>query len=269
MQNKGTAKGKRAKATLVRKPYLMGRAVSSLSARRGLRVFGYLIVSAVLFFFLGQMLALETTWLRMALNLIVIMAFSALMFTEGAHVGEGDVSFAEIALNRKTDGRILAPGDLSRCFHPAKGFFTAFIGTLPVMLLCLVYAFMAREDHYTLGTLPSWLGAYESRADIALALSYYQDRAGLQAADILRLAVRLLVFPYVNLVGAGSSMGILWVERLSPLLVFIAPAFYGLGYMQGERYRAMVHGGILTNQRKAARRKKKERPQRREPRQLV
>ncbi len=269
MQNKRPAAKKNPKTPQIRKPYLRGRAVSAMAVRRGLRVFAYLIVSAVLFLFLGQLLALESAWLRTLLNLAVIIAFCGLLFGEGARMGEGDVTFAEIALNRKSEGRALAPGDLSRCYHPAKGFLTALAGAFPLMLLCLAYAFMAQESRYTLGTLPSWLTAYENRADVALALSYYGERAGLQIADLMRMAVRLLVFPYVNLLGSGSGAGMLLVERLSPALLLIAPLFYGLGYTQGERYRALVHGGIAVNQRKAEKRRKKQRPQRREPRQLV
>ena len=121
-----------------------------------------------------------------------------------------------------------------------------------------------------LGSLPSWLAGYESRADISLALAYYKDRVPFGVADALRLVVRLMVFPFINLAGTRNADGILLVERLSPLLVLIAPMFYGVGYHRGEHYRAMVHGGIATNAKRAARKKKKQQQQRRqEPRQLV
>ncbi len=270
MQKDTKPAARKKSAPIIRKPYLKGRAVSALAAKRGLRVSGYLLISAVLFFFLGQLLALDAAWLRVPLNLAVLAAFAALMYNEGARMGEGDVSFAEIALGRKKDGKTVSQAEIDRCYHPGKGFFTALAGSLPVVLLCLVYAFMAVPDRYTLGALPSWLSAYQSRADISLALSYYNDRTGPQAVDFLRLAVRLLIFPYVNLAGAGNKAALLLVERLSPLLVTIAPMFYGVGYLQGERYRALIHGGIAANERRAARRRKKaQRPQRREPRQLV
>ena len=40
-------------------------------------------------------------WLRTLLNLAVIIAFCGLLFGEGARMGEGDVTYAEIALHRK------------------------------------------------------------------------------------------------------------------------------------------------------------------------
>ncbi len=78
MQNKRPAAKKNPKTPQIRKPYLRGRAVSAMAVRRGLRVFAYLIVSAVLFLFLGQLLALESAWLRTLLNLAVIIAFCGL-----------------------------------------------------------------------------------------------------------------------------------------------------------------------------------------------
>lgn len=254
----------------VKKPYLKGKAVSRLAFRRGLRIFGYLALSSLLYFFLGQLLVIDVTWLRIIINISVIAAFSALMYSTGAREGEGDVTFAEITLTRQQESKAVTQEDRDRCFHPFKGFVTAFAGALPVVLLCLFYAFMAVRDHYTLGALPSWLSAYETRTDIGLALSYYHDYSGIGAPDILRLLVRLLIFPFVNMAGPRNAEALLLVERLSPLLVLIAPAFYGIGYLRGEQFRAMVHGGIAANAKKAARKqKKKQLSRRQEPKQLV
>ncbi|NLW21294.1 MAG: hypothetical protein GXY84_08005 [Clostridiales bacterium] len=270
MQGKETRKTKTPARQAVKKPYLKGRAFSPLAIRRGLRVLSYLLVSAVLYFFLGQLMVIDLTWLRVLINLGVISAFCALLFGTGARDGEGDVSFAEIAWNRREQGQTVSQDDLAKCFHPLKGFVTALAGALPLVLLCLVYALMAVKDTYTLGALPGWLAGYQQRADIGLALSYYHDRAGFGLNDLLRLVVRLLVFPFVNMVGSRNVEGLLLIERLSPLLVLVPPLFYGLGYWRGENYRARVHGGIAANaRRQARRRKKKQQPRRQEPRQLV
>lgn len=264
-----SGKKKKGKA-IVHKPYLKGRCVSLLSAKRGFRVFAFLLVSALLFFFLGQLLVLDIVWLRIIINLAVITALWAMLYNDGARMGEKDVAFAEIQLTKKESGRAVRSEELDRCYHPAKGFFTAFIGASPLVIVCLVYAMMAVQVHYTLGPLPSWLAAYEGRADIGLALSYYHQTPGFQVVDFLRLFVRLLIFPYINLFGMQSSFALLWVERLSPLLLLIAPFFYGLGYAQGERYRSQVHGDIAYNQRKMVRRQKKQQGKpSQEPRQLV
>lgn len=270
MQSKANTNKKNLPPQAVKKPYLKGLAISGLAARRGLRITVYLLLSGVLFFFLGQLLVIGVSWLRVLLNLLVLLAFAALLYNQGARDGEGDVAFAEIALLRKNDLKPISGQDLARCYHPGKGFFTVLTGALPIVIVCLVYAFIAKRDTYTLGPLPSWLGAYETRADIGLALRYYHERAGFGFADFLRLIVRLMVFPFINMVGSGNSGAVLLVERLSPLLVVLAPLGYGIGYSRGEDYRARVHGGIAANARKAARKqKKKAQPRRQEPRQLV
>lgn len=256
---------------LVKKPYLKGNALSMLAARRGLRILAYLVLSAVLYFFLGQLLVIDIAWLRTIINLAVVIAFAALLYANGAQEGEGDVAFAEIALLRKQDGKTISKQELDRCFHPLKGFVTVFFGALPFVLVCLVYALMAVRDTYTLGSLPSWLAAYETRADIGPALSYYHEQSVFGVADILRMVVRLIIFPFINIAGSRNPDGILLVERLSPLLVLAAPVFYGIGYARGEFYRAQVHSGIAANERKAARKRgrKQAQPKRQEPRQLV
>lgn len=270
MQRFGQKKNNSGRAAGQPKPYLRGRAMSALALRRGLRILGYLLISGVLYFFLGQLMVVDIAWLRVLINLVVILGFCALLYSTGAREGEGDVSFAEIAYNRRQDGREIPKADLDKCFHPLKGFVTAFFGSLPLVLLCLVYAFSAVADHYVLGALPSWVAGYQQRADIGLALSYYENRAGIGLMDVLRLLVRLLVFPFVNMAGSRNAQALLMIERLSPLLVMVPPLFYGLGYLRGEHYRARVHSGIAAGAKKAARKKKQQQKARRqEPRQLV
>ena len=269
MYMQANAKKKNSRA-MIHKPYLKGRAVSRLSAKRGGTILAFLLVSAFLFFFLGQILVFDIIWLRSLINLFVIAAMCVITFNQGARLGERDVAFAEIQLAKKESGGAVSDEALARCFHPAKGYFTALAGAFPLVIVCLVYALIAVPASYTLGPLPSWIAPYEKRADIGLALSYYRQTSGLGAADILRLMVRLLVFPYVNLLGLQNSQALLWVERLSPLLLLIAPSFFGLGYAQGERYRAQVHGDIASNQRKFVRRQKKQQQKTPpKPRQLV
>ncbi|NLX83601.1 MAG: hypothetical protein GXZ04_07290 [Clostridiales bacterium] len=265
-------KKKKAANLQIKKPFLRGKPFSGLAIKRGLRILTYLLLSTILYFFLGQLMVIDVPWLRILVNLVVLVAFAGLMYSNGAREGEGDVSYAEIAYARKQEGKTVSREDLNRCFHPAKGFATALAGTLPLMLLCLVYALMAVKDTYSLGALPSWVSAYLKKPDISLALSYYHDYAGIGAADILRLVVRLLVFPFVNMVGSRNADALLFVERLSPILVLIVPMFYGVGYLRGESYRSRVHGGIAANAKRTAqkqRKKKKVAARKQEPKQLV
>ena len=269
MQGKQPLKKKAGNNPALKKPYLKGPAFSGLAVRRGLRVLGYLLLAMLLYFFLGQLMVVDIAWLRVLINLVVLAGLCALMHGSGAREGEADVSFAEIALSRQQDHRSLSQGEKNKCFHPYKGFVTALSGALPLFLLCLVYAVLAVKEHYTLGSLPSWLSSYSQRQDMDLALAYYQNRPGIAGLDILRLLARLAVFPFVNLVGQRNADALLLVERLSPLLLLIAPLFYGLGYARGEAYRARVHGGIAANAKRAQRKKKKQQARRQEPRQLV
>ncbi|MDI9520900.1 MAG: hypothetical protein QM308_07110 [Bacillota bacterium] len=270
MQNKPAKKSSRGKVQPVKKPYLKGNAFSPLALRRGLGVFVYIAVSALLFLFMGQLMVLDVAWLRVAINIAVVVGFASLMYSSGVNRGENDVSFAEIALTRQQEGKPVSKDDLNKCFHPAKGYVTMFFGALPFVLLCLIHALAATRETYSLGALPAWLSAYQNRLDISLALHYYNDVKAFGLADGVRIITRLLVFPFVNIAGQGNPDGILLVERLSPLLVLLAPFFYGVGYQRGEAFRALVHGGIASNAKSTARRQKKKAAARRnEPKQLV
>lgn len=254
---------------LVYKPYLKGRWASRLAARRGVKVAAYVVMGTFLYFFLGQLMALDLAWLRILINLGLVALMALLYYSDGARMGESDAAFAEIALTRQQEGKQIPSRDLDRCFHPAKGFFTLLMGALPFILLCLIFVPLARPATYSLGALPSWVEGYESRADIRLALAYYHEQAAMTFPDILRLVVRLLVFPFVNMVGPDHAQGILWVERMSPLLVLAAPLFYGFGYQRGVSLRARVHGGIAKSQRRKRRQEERQKGAARQPRQLL
>ncbi|HSK69301.1 MAG TPA: hypothetical protein VLA21_08595 [Candidatus Limnocylindria bacterium] len=270
MQRTNPRAGARKAPAPVRKPYLKGRAVSVLAARRGAAVFAYMTVSAILYLFLGQILVTDTSWLRFLLNLAVLGILGFLMYSRGAAAGEGDAAFAEIALRSREAGKEVPSRDLDRCFHPLKGFFTALAGALPWVLLAAIHASMAQKATYTLGALPEWLSSYERRADVGLALSYYHETVPFGFADFAKIAVRLLIFPFVNMAGPEDVNAMLLIDRLSPLLALVTPAMYGVGYTRGPALRALVHGGILSNtRRRAAKLRRERKATRREPPKLV
>ena len=270
MQNKARSKTK-AEKTLVYKPYLKGNWHSGLAAKRGLKLLTYQLVFAFVYLFIGQALLFDALVLRVLINLMVVLGFAALLYSDGAKTGLDDVAFAEIALQRQEAGKAIDQADKDRCFHPLKGFFTAFVGTLPLVLLALAFAFMTSLQVHQLGALPGWVQAYERRADVGLALQYYHVSAPFSLVDALRIIVRLSIFPYINMAGAGSNHTLLLMERLSPLLVLIIPMGYGLGYQQGRRLRAGVHGAISTDSKRRVQKERRERKrrQRQEPTKLV
>ena len=269
MQNKARNTGKQ-NPTLVYKPYLKGRAVSLLAARRGLRILAYLLVFVLVYLFIGQALMFDSLILRLLLNIAALLGFAGLLFNDGAKMGLDDVSFAEIALQRKESGKEVSDAELDRCFHPMKGFFTAAVGVLPIFLLALIFAFLTKEVTYSLGGLPNWLQGFERRADVGQALAYYHEPGHFGLVDTLRVIIRLCIFPFINIAGTESARTLLLLERLSPLLVLVLPGAFGLGYMQGHMLRARVHGAIKSDTRRRVQRERKERKRRRqEPNQLV
>lgn len=248
--------------TPVYKPYLRGNMISRISARRGLKITGLMLLFAFFGVLAGGSFGFKSQALRLVLNGVLLLFCYTLMYNEGSRMGESDVTFAEIAQKRLDEGHQVDPKDRDVCFHRGKGFFSALIGAAPFLLIALVYALIAHKQTYTLGVLPDWVQGYENQPEIGGALAYYHETAAVRLEDILRLIVRLLLFPYVNMFGAGSYDRMYLLDRLSPLLVLIVPLFYGLGYLRGPRLRALVHGNIRMARRRHNKKERKAREQR-------
>ena len=268
MQRTNRTKGK---PSLIYKPYLKGNWASGLAARRGLKILGYQAVFVFFYIFVGQALMFDSLPLRLVTNALILAALAGLLYMDGMKTGEEDVAYAEIAYTRQEAGQVIPKEERDRCFHPLKGLFTVLAGMLPLVLICLALAVTAQAQVYHLGALPGWLDGYRTRQDIGLALSYYNQTTSMGVADVLRIIVRLLLFPYVNMVGTDSPGNLLLLERLSPLVVLLVPMAYAVGYGLGHKARASVHGSIADDQKRRVRRERKERKQRRqkEPTQLV
>ncbi len=261
----------RKKRTLIYKPYVTGVWASAFAARRGLKLLLYELLFMFLFIIVGGVLTFDSFPLRLIANALVLMACASFLYIDGSRHGESDVAFAEILQGHKDAGKQVAQSDLPRCFHPLKGVFTAACCALPLVLLCAVHAATAQVQSYTLQSLPSWVSAFSGQNDIGAALSYYGETPTLGALDVLRVIVRLLIYPFVNIVGVDDRFGLLMMDKLSPLLVLLIPAGYPLGYLQGRRIRAMVHGDIATDAKKRKRKAAKARRarQQKKPEQLV
>ena len=157
------------------------------------------------------------------------------------------------------------------CYHPIKGFLSALIGSLPIILCAIVLAFIAERQMTNIGTLPSWVSGIESRPEIGNALAIYHETGSMSLEALLRLIVRMTIMPYVNLIGASNKDAMLTLERVSPLVNLLPALAYGLGYMSGVNVRTIVHTNIALGKKKAKRKQAKERRsriQRRGPEQL-
>lgn len=259
------------KPKIVTKPILTGRAVDKMTFKRSLRVAGSVLISVFLYLVFGSMLMFENLFLRLLSNSALVLVSAGILYMSGASHGESDAAFGEIMFQRQTEGKNVPENEKARCFMPLKGVCTALFGALPFVALALVIALTAELATYTLGALPDWLSTYRRQAEIGDALRYYESTASFGVLDILRVAVRMTILPYVSMVGGGNAQAVLMVERLSPVLELIVPAGYALGYLRGKELRARVHTSIAQSKRKKKNKEKKERQRRQEkgPEQLI
>ncbi len=175
---------------------------------------------------------------------------------KGMEIGEKDAAFSEIMYERQQEGKDVSKQDLQRCFHPFRGAFATLLGAIPFMIICLVYAFVTKPWEYQLGVLPSWMDNLLMHNEMGDALAYYNVTRTLGAVDVLRIIVRCLIMPFVNIASVSGNNAILWVERFSALLMLIAPMGFGVGYARGHDLRTRINTGI---QQGVAQKKRKER----------
>jgi hypothetical protein len=266
---KGAA-GKK-KPVIVTKPILNGRAVDGNTFKRALKVAGGILVAVFIYFVFGSILLFQNIILRILTNSVILAICGGFLYMSGASQGEADAAFGEIMHQRVEEGKTVPDSDRARSFTPIKGICTALLGASPFVLLCLAAALTAVLQTYSLGALPDWTASYRRQPEIGDALLYYVSTASIAVIDIVHIAVRMLMLPFVSMVGAGNANAVLLVERLSPLLVLVVPAGYTLGYMKGKSLRSRVHTSIAQSKRKKKNRDKKERQRRQQkgPEQLI
>ena len=94
---------------------------------------------------------------------------------------------------------------------------------------------------------------------VSEALAYYGAQETSMFMPILRIIVRALTMPFINVSLLLGTNGVLWAERLTPLWVLIAPLAYGIGYLQGPKLRIKINTGIQAGIRKKKRKERKAR----------
>ena len=239
--------------------YLKGSPVDGKTARSALTFMGSLVIMAVAFLLLGRAMMMENTILRVAFNGCLIAAALLMFFQTGAGQGAVAVNLGEMLYDRRQSGGKVTDKEQRACYHPLKGLITALLGSIPVVVAALVLALVAQRQMTALGALPSWLSAFEGRTDIGNAVAFYHQSAALTVEDVLRVIIRVMMMPLVNLVNPYGADALLTLERLSPLVMLVPALAYGAGYTQGVRARKQVHAGIAEGEIK---RKKKEKRQR-------
>lgn len=264
---------KKKKRKLVTKPFHQGLPMDHRLARRAVSVAGYLLTSYLLYLVLGAMLVFDNAFIRIVTNVALILLASGVVYYNGITTGVADVTHGEIIYRRLEEGKPVPEQDKARCFHPAKGFVSALVGVLPFLILTLMLAFIAQLQTFQLGGLPDWLEGFERRPEIGGALSYYHRTTPMGLENYLRILVRIMMMPYVNIIGADNALAMLWLERLSPLSCLIPVVCHGLGYLKGRSVRMQVHTDIAASKRKKKRqaaKKRREQPRKSgEPERLI
>ena len=268
--NAAAVKKKKPARKMVHKPYQKGTPTGGKLKRRALKVFGLMVAIALIYLVVGSVLTFGNAFLRCAVNVLLLLAGMMLLYSAGLQEGDSDVAFSEIVYQRIQSGKKADEEDIRRCYHPLKGLVIALLGISPLLLIAIVFAFLARKQVYVLQTLPSWVGAYENVDGIGQALSYYSRPSSLQAVDVLRIIVRVFTLPYINIVTTDNTTAMYVIDKLSPLVILLPALFYWVGYVRGALSRALVHGSIASNNRRRSRMaKRRQRERQQKNRQIV
>ena len=249
----------------VRKPFLTGDPTDENTVKTSLLFFGSLFLVYFITFMICSIASFSNTpILRIIVNLLILAASLVIFYNNGTNQGAEAVARGEILYQKQEKGLTFSKSEKSVCFHKMKGFITGLLGTLPLVLVALIFAFTVQITTTEAGTLPSWMQAYIRRPEIGDALIHYTQPAGMGLTDILRIVIRVALMPVVNLIGTENPQGLLVMERLSPLLILMPAVAYGIGYLTGRSIRTKVHTAISESNRKRERKERKARKARRE-----
>ena len=235
-----------------------GKSAYRLSRKVLLNVIGV----SVVYLFISLILSFDSIALRAVFSFALVGLAFGFLYNEGLRSGESDAALAEIMYERDKEGKSISSAERDRCFHPVKGFFAVLIGVLPFVLIAAVFAILTKPAAYTLGMLPGWVQNLTRQDAFGDALQYYAAREGMNWLDICRIVVRAMVMPFVSVAVLAGDRALLLVERLSPLLVCIAPLGFGFGYRGGPRVRAGIHQSIRIGDTRKKQRARKERRRR-------
>ncbi len=221
-----------------------------------------ILLIAALYVFCSIMLVFDNTVLRILTSVVIIVVAAYNQYVRGLEFGEKAAAFSEIQYARQEEGHPIDPQDRRRCFHPWKGLAATLIAAIPFVLICVVYAFMARTDAYTLGVLPAWTSNLMNQNEFCDALNYYNITRTVDLRTVLRIIVRCMTMPVVSIANIFGDQAVLWADRLSALFVLLVPALFGLGYSRGHVMRTKINTGIQQGVDKKKRKERKERKRR-------
>ena len=249
---------------IVTKPFLTGGIFDENTLKNILKFFGML----VLFFLVGLIVSLMSGFgghqvVSIIFNTLVILLLLYVSLTQGTKLGTEAVARGEILCQRKEKGEEMTENERKLSFHPAKGFIIGLLGTLPFLILAIVYASMARRQITSVGMLPSVASNMIHRSEIGDPLTpVYTETPASDAVDILRPIVRACLMPVYRMADTDNKNLLLTLDRLTPLMMLFPAIAYGFGYLLGRNERTRVHTWIEESRRIRKRRENRERRER-------
>ena len=259
----------------VHKPFLTGSPFDERTLSNGLKLFGTFILTFIVSLIVCLTSSgIDSLIIRMPINTAVILLALYIIYNSGAKTGTDDVARGEILYQKQEKNTAFSDSEKNMSFHPVKGYLIGLIGMLLFIVPAIILALNTSVQTTDSGTLPSWMQSYIKRSDIGNALINYTQPEGMSFIDYIRAAVRLVILPFVNIIGGNNKNGLLILERLSPLIMILPAAAYGTGYLSGRNIRTQIHTAISESDRKRKRIEKKKKknssfqPQPREPEKL-
>ncbi len=243
----------------VEKPFLKGNPTDERTVKTALGFFGVLVLTAFMTFMVCTAMSMDNRILRIVLNSMVELLVLFIFYNNAIGRGTEAVARGEILWQRQEKGHPFTEKERAICFHPAKGYVTGLLGTIPILICAIILAVTADRQVTGYGALPSWVSSLQGRNELGDALAAYTVREGMSVVDVIRILVRVGVMPFVSMVGAENRDGMLLLERLSPIIVLLPAIAYGTGYLQGQKERTRIHTGIAENRKSRARKEKRAR----------
>ena len=254
--------GRESGERVIRKPFLTGSITDENTVKNCMQFFGTLILVFFVSFIACATASFDNLILRLILNTAVIAVTLMVFYNNGAGRGADAVTQGEILYQKQEKGRTFSNSERAVCFHPMKGYLIGLAGTLPFLIAAAILAANTSVQMTDAGTLPSWMQGYVRRSDIGNALVNYTNPEGMRFIDYLRAFVRICILPFINIVGYNNKIGLLAMERISPLILLLPAISFGTGYLKGKKIRTRIHTVISENDKRRIRKENKRRSRR-------
>lgn len=246
---------------VVTAPFLKGQPWDHTSIKTSLGLFGSQAAIMLGYLILGAVMLWGNQVVRVIINLIIYLLVLMCYFQAGTTRGASAVNQGEMLFNRqKRDGKI-EKKELDMAYHPAKGFLMGIAGCIPFFICAVILAATASEVTSTIGGLPSWVSGIHTD-EFKDGIAFYSMQDPINVTDVMRVVIRLLIMPLVNIFDSSNAGSMLLMERLSPLFVMIPGVMYGAGYIRGKAVRTAVHSAVAAGKKKRAKKERRERKQR-------